>query len=128
MENCSQVTEHHIFIFFQGYSTLLIKASSLAFRPTPPTVFTYTSYDYDMKQHTLFQAFSIQLFGRVITHQTQPSSLHVLLPCNGGVSCSVCDAFILFVQEDICCRYSLEVSCPKCHALFFVFVHKKHTL
>ena len=24
-----------------------------------------------------------QFFGRVITHQTQPSSIHVLLPCSG---------------------------------------------
>ena len=30
-----------------------------------------------------------------ITHQTQPSSLHVLLPYSGWVSCSVCDAFIV---------------------------------
>ena len=41
------------------------------------------------------------LFGRVITHEMQPSSLHVLLRCSGRVSCSVCDAFIrcLIIQS-----------------------------
>ena len=41
-----KVTLHQIFI-----ELLLIKASSLAFRLTPPTVFTSTSWDFEVIQH-----------------------------------------------------------------------------
>ena len=83
-----KVTVHQIFI-----QLLLIKASSLAFRLTPivitvlaETMMWYSTYCFEVAVH--------QFFGRVITHQTLPSSLYVLLPSSSGVRCNVCDAFI----------------------------------
>ena len=85
-----KVTVHQIFEVFT-YWTIV------AFWLTPPTVFTSTSLGYEVTQHihVLFGDYSTPMFGRVITHQTQPSSLHVLLPCGGGVSCSDFYAFII---------------------------------
>ena len=99
VENCSQlhytkfsysfnVTAHQISI-----ELLLIKASSLAFRLTPPTVFISTSKDYEVIQHILISRLQYTNFGRVITHQTQLSSQRILLSCSSGVSCSVCNVF-----------------------------------
>ena len=58
-----KVTGHQIFI-----ELFLIKASSLAFRLTLPTVNTNTSYDYEVIQHILSRGYSTPIFFVELLH------------------------------------------------------------